>query len=1749
VPEECDDGNLNNGDGCSSKCTIETAFECAPGRIVFDDSMVSDRCFERKEPSLEFFRNLAPLGRSQGRGGGGAEILDWYPQMTGVDGLLHVEKYKIPDSHYPRESGWFQAHLAATGNKFFFGEKNALGANLYSVVDKLDTARLPGLFKVAEDVEMSRINTYHTLQLNPFSAACSGDDKDERSLKQWAGEIVAPGRDRARTQTCKWILGPFGAGSITIDLTFNLRKHKDRLEVRDSARYDIMGERGMEFLPGECTPCGFPMESDQYLPESTVPYKMASTFKGQVVPNFNAQGVVDSYSVRITVGPLVEVTFYSDGSGTDDGVPFAGLSDTLGPNAFRLSYRASAEMYNPPTTPPRRSSPSTSTTNAHSQEGGSARNRGTPSERNTHRGEVHRAERHNGDRNSTVKFPAAPSSRVVIGDAMPPTLPPNSAKRQDAQDLFPASLELEFSDDWAWKTHLPKAFGTSAVRFVRQQDRECAEGKTDQLQGEWEGETTAQGLASGVAELVGNGQCQPAYSLIAAESNNIATSRDACLELCGSIAGSKCTFFSFAEGSGTCLLFSSCPGPLSGSSEYMTWEVPYDRFVKLTCKVWMLVRETQISAHIYACGGQADGIRRSFQEGFNHGTAYFTCKADRACTNPETFPCFFTETSTSFTYYQYYHFSITWTRRSPDRAAGLSTGLYTFSVADNGFLFAEKNLELPPWTLQVYLPEQESDSYPNILDRFVPMVLQPSKAQVLNLKQSEVKHSLSMQALSSIYPQMLSNYKLCNSSVATLLAPGQSPACAALVKLLFPSGAVTHPSGLNSAKLAAAGAPGSECYEDMLYKLRKTADVCKTIWQECDERCITPVPECGGLGYDRPTSEGPGRFVARVTPDNILVRELVKKIVYLADAIFYLSTAAYGSRRGERCGVPFRDLVAKIPQLGACQVQEYLNSSVAGCHNNTPQHIMNAPFLVGKSETCSAACHKGLDALLDIYGCCTATDRNAQAEWWQRVGHPRFETFLVAWTLGGHELFISPSTSVEEDTCADSARAYIECALPKCKHDPEGPDPQWRGWMDYPPPCCRMECPGRSTKSFPYSCSCICTLGFMGKWCNTTQTHVLAEMQLTGISARSFEKKSKQDILIDNIFPFVDVQREKIEIDFFQDAAEGLPPLPAGARLDPGGGWARRAVVGSDGNEAGEGRRQIEPRAAIIVRFRVLVQTERAGLRTAQLLSNPSKIQLGLIVAGLVKPEDDRRKQQSVVNTFLPMTLDAKGMHLCDNVLYACPVLNTALNLTTTDGVAEFSINELTIALILSCPIILGAVLYLCYIHFEKIRVLWPLLRMCCASCGEVGHRYRKRARDLLPRTTQTRDQKRHEKASAYITSSDFERMTAARRLRPEMHSEGLTAWCAERESDVYARTGAILFKQGSKQLNRTNVPSILSAPLGRGLRLGSPGLYSDLVFAPSSAKESSRQEEKKVADKRIKVDRVLELLRTKRYLQPEYAVTCLEEEYDLGLTLNVAQLAQVAALESTVNVSVMPVSMFDTKERYTPASACTLTSAPGPVRLELYQTQSIAESEFQERNKNRQPIVSLGQGHVPPIPADVGIALTDAGDPASTGDSRYEDTAVTINKRPSESVERVAPASARAAAALKLEPSHPAPRTPGEVLQRWEACKKLTDSNTKRFTTHLRHPIHTPRGGGGGEEGGGGGGEVDNMLYNRRKSANNRRIKPAVYMGQVPGTGSALEGVSLYSSLDSVSSTLGTPLTAEERAKRLKGLKRVWRH
>ena len=403
--------------------------------------------------------------------------------------------------------------------------------------------------------------------------------------------------------------------------------------------------------------------------------------------------------------------------------------------------------------------------------------------------------------------------------------------------------------------------------------------------------------------------------------------------------------------------------------------------------------------------------------------------------------------------------------------------------------------------MQVYLPERDTGTYPQILDSTEPMVKQPSRAQVLNLKRRDVELHVTSRELSKQmleYPRQFANYQQCNASVAALLAPGQSTACAALVKLLFPSSKVTNPSGLTSEKLAEA--PNNECYEPMLLRLRKAADICSALWQGCDEGCVEREPDCGGLGYQAQTPQGATRMVPRVSATVSLVRELLRKLVHLADAIFYLTTAAYGSKRGQRCGLTFPELVAKIPQLGACQVQEYMQGGVSGCFKGMQQQVMNAPFTVSVSNNCSAACHKGLDALIDIYGCCAATDRNAKTEWWQRLQHSTFRTFLVEWQPSVTEIFSAPASSVEEDTCATSARAYIDCALPKCQHSAAGKDPAWQGWADYPQPCCRMQCPGGATKSFPNACTCICPAGFVGEFCNITMTHVLVEMQVSSLS-------------------------------------------------------------------------------------------------------------------------------------------------------------------------------------------------------------------------------------------------------------------------------------------------------------------------------------------------------------------------------------------------------------------------------------------------------------------------------------------------------------------------------------------------------------------------------------------------------------------------------------------------------------------------
>ncbi len=120
--------------------------------------------------------------------------------------------------------------------------------------------------------------------------------------------------------------------------------------------------------------------------------------------------------------------------------------------------------------------------------------------------------------------------------------------------------------------------------------------------------------------------------------------------------------------------------------------------------------------------------------------------------------------------------------------------------------------------------------------------------------------------------------------------------------------------------------------------------------------------------------------------DSFIVRELLKKILYLADAIYYFITAAFSNRRGDLCGATMRELVNRYPLLHECQLQDSLDVVESDCYNNAYQNPMN-PFI----------------------------------EWWQRVGYPDFKHLIIEWTSSNSvpqgsnndppsEIFIRPSS-------------------------------------------------------------------------------------------------------------------------------------------------------------------------------------------------------------------------------------------------------------------------------------------------------------------------------------------------------------------------------------------------------------------------------------------------------------------------------------------------------------------------------------------------------------------------------------------------------------------------------------------------------------------------------------------------------------------------------------------------------------------
>ncbi len=93
-------------------------------------------------------------------------------------------------------------------------------------------------------------------------------------------------------------------------------------------------------------------------------------------------------------------------------------------------------------------------------------------------------------------------------------------------------------------------------------------------------------------------------------------------------------------------------------------------------------------------------------------------------------------------------------------------------------------------------------------------------------------------------------------------------------------------------------------------EIRAVADVCADLRQKCDVCVELKDAHCAAVSGSK--------FQIAVI-DSFIVRELLKKILYLADAIYYLITAAFSNRRGDLCGASMRELVNRYPLLHECQ--------------------------------------------------------------------------------------------------------------------------------------------------------------------------------------------------------------------------------------------------------------------------------------------------------------------------------------------------------------------------------------------------------------------------------------------------------------------------------------------------------------------------------------------------------------------------------------------------------------------------------------------------------------------------------------------------------------------------------------------------------------------------------------------------------------------------------------------------------------
>ncbi|EKX31885.1 hypothetical protein GUITHDRAFT_121933 [Guillardia theta CCMP2712] len=846
--------------------------------------------------------------------------------------------------------------------------------------------------------------------------------------------------------------------------------------------------------------------------------------------------------------------------------------------------------------------------------------------------------------NGTSSFPdTLPYLLEAVREAADVNMTNTSGQPPPPATTPPDSLVMkvgEAVDSWTYpcqfgSTNGTQPLGVTEFLFRRHED------SWEDFTGEWEGQTYADGNRDGLFDNVGRVRCGEVGFI---RQQDQVYQPDHCMTLC--VQDAACSFASYNDKFFTCILLRSCQLEPSFNAQDPIIYKKKEGVHNLLCMLKVSVVGLRISVHVHGCDGKEDGVRRSAHEGWATGYIFPLPDGATPCNQGrDPIPCRFIDPISKFQYWGYVPFSIVFSSSSSILAVGdVYNAILTRSLNDVIDVFQLSVSR--EWQLQIYMPLSlvNSQNYPQVNNVLFPFVQQPSNATLWNLKPtSAAELRFQVQEIDQKgFLQQLNVYRTCNDSLSTLRQfASRTPDCLLIFSSIFRADGTIGPSRVDSATMDKICQ--SSCYQDFKATLEASALKCSAAWKSTDSSFFSFLP---------------GLSIPVVNEQSIMTRRILGKLLDLTDALFNISTICFGNEKGQRCVQP---LLESRSELGSCPVSSLLSSpSSSSLFSSVPslaEEIQNPPFNFAGSPTCPSTCSSSLNAFFILDGCCSSTVNEATRSWWDLVGHDLSPSFILQDPSRRGNLFFQ-----KPQACGGSY-VSMDCAAGQC------------GNKNLPAVCCNVTCAGGGVKSYLSACSCSCPEKLTGKLCNESNTHVLAEFNIIGISVSDFSLEGNQALFMAILAEVAGVDPSKVEIDSFV-------PFPRRRKLSHLGQLSPSSSLPPSQLLQTE-------QQGVTIRFRVIMPSEREAVRVAQIVVEGDKSQ------SLV----DKLKALGDVTlslAFLPKAFAANGGQLCDDILYKCNVTGGATANGTSSSSSSSSSSFNVLHVVYPLVGVLGGALVLC---------------------------------------------------------------------------------------------------------------------------------------------------------------------------------------------------------------------------------------------------------------------------------------------------------------------------------------------------------------------------------------------------------------------------------------------------------------------